>query len=149
MGIALLVLAIALWRSTTNLQEHARAGAQAIVEVLVQQLGSTSVVTGVINPDLDQLHRLLPGLGAPQPIRIRTGTSAVNKTLADLNLRGLTGATVLAIIREHDGVLTPTGREVLQAGDLLAVAGTTEAIASAEQLLLQPASQQTAPGDPL
>ncbi len=137
MGIAILVLVIALWRSTMNLQAHARAGAQAIVEVLAQQLGSTSVVTGAANPDLDQLHRLLPGLGAPQPIRIRSGTSAVDKTLAELNLRGLTGATVLAIIREHDGVLIPTGRETLQAGDLLAVAGTTDAISSAEKLLTQ------------
>jgi len=77
----------------------------------------------------------LPGLGAPRAIRVRPGTRAVTKTLAELNLRGLTGATVLAIIRERDGVLTPTGRETLRAGDLLAVAGTADAIESAEQLL--------------
>ena len=144
MAVIILLLAVALWRSATNLQEHARAGAQAIVEVLARQLGSTSVEAGTANPDLEQLHRLLPGLGAPQPIRIRTGTNAVNKTLAELNLRGLSGATVLAIIREHDGVLIPTGRETLQAGDLLAVAGTTEAIESAEHLLTQSVfSQET------
>ena len=142
MAVIILLLAVALWRSATNLQEHARAGAQAIVEVLARQLGSTSVEARTANPDLEQLHRLLPGLGAPQPIRIRTGTNAVNKTLAELNLRGLSGATVLAIIREHDGVLIPTGRETLQAGDLLAVAGTTEAIESAEHLLTQSVSSQ-------
>ena len=142
MVVIILLLAVALWRSTANLQEHARAGAQAIVEVLARQLGSTSVVAGAKNPDLEQLHRLLPGLGAPQAIRIRAGTNAVDKTLAKLNLRGLTGATVLAIIREHDGVLIPTGREALQAGDLLAVAGTAEAIESAEYLLTQDASGQ-------
>ena len=144
MVVIILLLAVALWRSTTNLQEHARAGAQAIVEVLARQLGSKSTASDAKNPDLEQLHRLLPGLGAPQPIRIRAGTGAVDKTLAELNLRGLTGATVLAIIREHDGVLIPTGRETLQAGDLLAVAGTTEAIESAEHLLTQSAfSQET------
>ena len=142
MAVIILLLAIALWRSTTNLQEHARAGAQAIVEVLARQLGSKSVVSDATNPDLEQLHRLLPGLGTPQPIRIRAGTSAVDKTLAELNLRGLTGATVLAIIREQDGVLIPTGRETLQAGDLLAVAGTTEAIESAARLLTQSAFNQ-------
>ena len=149
MAVIILLLAVALWRSATNLQEHARAGAQAIVEVLARQLGSTSVEAGTANPDLEQLHRLLPGLGAPQPIRIRTGTNAVNKTLAELNLRGLSGATVLAIIREHDGVLIPTGRETLQAGDLLAVAGTTEAIESAEHLLTQSVfSQETEASSP-
>ena len=149
MAVIILLLAVALWRSATNLQEHARAGAQAIVEVLARQLGSTSVEAGTVNPDLEQLHRLLPGLGAPQPIRIRTGTNAVNKTLAELNLRGLSGATVLAIIREHDGVLIPTGRETLQAGDLLAVAGTTEAIESAEHLLTQSVfSQETEASSP-
>jgi CPA2 family monovalent cation:H+ antiporter-2 len=143
MVVIIMLLAAALWRSTANLQEHARAGAQAIVEVLARQLGSTSVVVAdATNPDLEQLHRLLPGLGAPQAIRIRAGTNAVDKTLAKLNLRGLTGATVLAIIREHDGVLIPTGREALQAGDLLAVAGTAEAIESAEHLLTQDASGQ-------
>jgi CPA2 family monovalent cation:H+ antiporter-2 len=148
MVILILVLAIALWRSTTNLQEHARAGAQAIVEVLARQLGGKSVVTGMTTPDLEQLHRLLPGLGAPQPIRIRPGTSAVDKTLAELNLRGLTGATVLAIIREHDGVLIPTGRETLQAGDLLAVAGTADAIVGAEKLLTESAFMQEAKNAP-
>jgi CPA2 family monovalent cation:H+ antiporter-2 len=142
MTVIILLLAVALWRSATNLQEHARAGAQAIVEVLARQLGSKPTVAGTANPDLEQLHRLLPGLGAPQPIRIRAGTGAVDKTLAELNLRGLTGATVLAIIREHDGVLIPTGRETLQAGDLLAVAGTTDAIVSAEQLLARPVFNQ-------
>ena len=138
MAVTIFLLAIALWRSTANLQEHARAGAQAIVEVLARQLGSRAVTVGITDPDLAQLHQLLPGLGAPQPVRIRMGTNAVNKTLAELNLRGLTGATVLAIIREQEGVLIPTGRETLQAGDLLAVAGTTDALAGAAQLLSQP-----------
>jgi CPA2 family monovalent cation:H+ antiporter-2 len=133
-----LALAWALWRSVTNLQAHARAGAQAVAEVLGRQLGSKPAPADTTDRDLQQLRQLLPGIGAPQAIRVRTGTHAVDKTLADLNLRGFTGATVLAIIREHDGVLTPTGRETLQAGDLLAVAGTAEAIASAEQLLAQP-----------
>lgn len=139
MAAVILFLALALWRSATNLQEHARAGAQAIVEVLARQLGSKPPATDAANPDLQQLHQILPGLGAPQPIRVRAGTHAVDKTLAELNLRGLTGATVLAIIREHGGVLTPTGRETLQAGDLLAVAGTAEAIESAELLLARAA----------
>jgi CPA2 family monovalent cation:H+ antiporter-2 len=42
---------------------------------------------------------------------------------------------VLAIVHGRDGVLIPTGHEQLQAGDLLAVAGTQEAVEAAERLL--------------
>ena len=48
---------------------------------------------------------------------------------------GLTGATVLAIVREGSEVVVPSGREALQAGDLLAVAGTEGALAAARALL--------------
>ena len=135
MVAGVLLLAFALWRSVANLQEHAQAGAQAILEVLGRQLGSTQAAAGSPDPDLAQLDRLLPGLGAPQAVRIKPGSRAVGRTLAELNLRGLTGATVLAILHDDGAVLTPTGRERLRAGDLLAVAGTATAIESAGQLL--------------
>lgn len=131
----ILILGLALWRSARNLQDHTRAGAQAIMEVLARQLGSTAGEHDEKDADLRQLHQLLPGLGAPRPIRVEAASPAVGRTLAQLNLRGLTGATILAIIREHDGVLIPTGKDVLQAGDLLAVAGTARAIESVEMLL--------------
>ena len=54
----------------------------------------------------------------------KTRSPAVGKTLAELNLRGLTGATVLAIRRGEEAVLVPSGHERLMVGDVLAVAGT-------------------------
>ncbi len=54
-----------------------------------------------------------------------------------MNLRGRTGATVLAITRTHGGVLVPTADERLRAGDVLAVAGTHEAIEAARAALLE------------
>jgi CPA2 family monovalent cation:H+ antiporter-2 len=59
----------------------------------------------------------------------------VGRTLANLNLRGATGATVLAIARGGEGVLVPTGQEELRADDVLALAGTHEAVAAAKELL--------------
>ena len=55
--------------------------------------------------------------------------------LAEIDLRGLTGATVLAITRDGESVMIPTAREVLRAGDLLAVAGTEASISAAAALL--------------
>jgi len=60
---------------------------------------------------------------------------AVGKTLAELNLRGLTGASVLAIARGEDGVIVPVASEILRAGDLLALAGTRDAVAAAADVL--------------
>jgi len=76
------------------------------------------------------------GLGALAAVRLDPGTAVIGRTLAQVNLRGRTGATVLAITRTDGGVLVPTAKERLRAGDVLAVAGTHEAIAAARAALL-------------
>jgi CPA2 family monovalent cation:H+ antiporter-2 len=150
MASLILLLGLSLWRSASDLQQHARAGAQAIVEVLARQLATRSAPAIHPSPgaegELEALDRLLPGLGAPVAVRVQPGTRAAGRTLAELDLRGLTGATVLAIAREHAGVLTPTGRETLEGGDLLAIAGTAEAVESARQLLAE-AAEAPPPGE--
>jgi CPA2 family monovalent cation:H+ antiporter-2 len=58
--------------------------------------------------------------------------------LSEVNLRGLTGATVLAIFRtagHGPRTLVPSGRERLQAGDVLTLAGSHDAIAAAREAL--------------
>ena len=52
-----------------------------------------------------------------------------------VNLRGLTGATVIAIDREAADVIYPTGDEELREGDKLILTGTTEAVQAAQGLL--------------
>jgi CPA2 family monovalent cation:H+ antiporter-2 len=78
---------------------------------------------------------VLPGLGEPQAVRLTEQSPAVDRTLAQLNLRGLTGATVLAITRGNQPIIVPTGREILRAGDTLALAGAEDAIAAAVRAL--------------
>jgi monovalent cation:H+ antiporter-2, CPA2 family len=131
--VSLAVLGVAFWRSATNLQGHVRAGAQIIVEALAAQ--SRGRESQAQAESLDQVHELLPGLGALVAVRLEAGSAAVGRTLADLNLRGLTGATVLAITRGEEGVIVPSATEVLRAGDVLALAGTHEAIEAATDLL--------------
>jgi CPA2 family monovalent cation:H+ antiporter-2 len=84
---------------------------------------------------LNHVREMLPGLGEPVPVRIEPDSPAVDKSLAELNLRGLTGATVLAILRNGQELLLPRGKDVLNAGDILALAGSVEAIAAAKRLL--------------
>jgi CPA2 family monovalent cation:H+ antiporter-2 len=137
-ALLLLILGIAFWRGATNLHGHVRAGAQTIVEAIVTQAHKGAATVSQPAPaSLDEVHRLLPGLGEPTPLRIQLTSPALGKSLAELNLRGITGATVLAITRGEQGLLIPTAQEVLQAGDILALAGSHEAIAAAAKLLTE------------
>jgi CPA2 family monovalent cation:H+ antiporter-2 len=133
LALSLAVLGVAFWRSATNLQGHVRAGAQVIVEALAAQSRGRGIPPE--GQALEQVHELLPGLGALVAVRLDPGSAAIGRTLAELNLRGLTGATVLAITRGEGGVIIPSATEVLRAGDVLALAGTHEAIEAAKNLL--------------
>ena len=79
----------------------------------------------------------LPGLGNAEAIRLEPGSAAVGRTLRELDLRGLTGATVIAIDRRPADVIYPTAEETLRAGDTLVVTGAAAAVAAARELLRQ------------
>lgn len=134
LALVVILLGVTFWRSATNLQGHVRAGAEVVLEALVAHAGPRATVT---EPDaLEQIHELLPGLGALAAIRLDPGSAAIGKTLAQINLRGRTGATVLAVTRTGGGVLVPTAKELLREGDVLAVAGTHDAIEAARTLIM-------------
>jgi len=133
LAIPLGLLLVAFWRSTTQLEGHVRAGAQVIVEAL----GSGRAASAPAPRDpLAEVHALLPGLGDLVTVRLTPESDATGKTLAELNLRGLTGATVLAITRAEGGTAVPNAGDRLREGDVLTLAGTREAIESARSLVL-------------
>lgn len=126
-------LGVAFWRSATNLQGHVRAGTEVIVEVLSRQ--SRGRGEEAREAGLKQIERLMPGLGALTAVQLEPSSPALGQSLAGLNLRALTGASVLAIARDGGNVVAPTAREILRQGDVLALTGTQEAIAAARKLL--------------
>ena len=132
LSLLTVVLLVALWRNAANLQGHARAGAQIIASALAQQMASTGDSQG--EDRLDDVNAVLPGLGEPVAIRVVPESIAVGRSLAQLNLRGATGATVLAIRRGDQQIPTPLGREVIHANDVLAVAGAQDAVAVARAI---------------
>ncbi len=140
-AILLVVLGITFWRTAADLYGHARAGAEVIVAVLAQQM-ATEPADGVGRrpPSLDTVGKILPGLGDPVSLRIEPGSALEGQTLAGANLRGLTGATVLAIVRGDEQLLMPSGQETLREGDVLAVVGSHEAVENARALIASGAS---------
>ena len=133
LGVLLVVLGFVFWRSAINLEGHVKAGAQVIVEALVTQARKRD--SSPTEDALAQIMHLMPGLGEPVALRLDERSVAVGKSLAQVNIRGLTGASVLAIGRGEEGVTVPMASELLRAGDVLAIAGTHDAIAAATELL--------------
>ena len=135
LAVLTLILLLALWRNAANLEGHTRAGAQIIASALAHQMASKEEISGQETEWLKLANKIVPGLGEPVAIRVEPASLAAGRSLASLNLRGATGATVLAIRRGEEQIPNPPGREVIYAGDLLAVAGARDALAVAKGVL--------------
>jgi len=137
LAIPVLVLALAIWRATANLHGHVRAGSELILEALARQQGRARAEPGLAaSPDLAPVEALLPGFAGLAPITLTSTSPAVGRSLADLDLRAITGATCLAITRDGGGTAAPSPRDILRAGDVLALAGSDDAVTAARTLLL-------------
>ena len=128
------VMGIAFWRSTNNLLGHVRAGAVAVIEALAGH-AELSESAATESPGLAELQKLLGGLGSWSAETILATDPCVGKSLAQLNLRGLTGATVLAIRRGEEGLAAPGASDTLHVGDIVALAGSAESLNHARRLL--------------
>ena len=125
----LLVLGFAFWRTASNLDRHTRAGAELVVHVLAKQARTGD--TGMF----EVVREMLPGLGAIVPYQVEAGSEAAGKTLGALNLRGRTGASVVALTRGDQRDPAPSSQTRVEAGDLVALSGSEQAIALAAALL--------------
>ena len=130
-ALVMFFLGIAFWRAAKDLQGHVQAGA----EVAAHMLTSEHHRFEPSDAALMQVEKLLPGIGSLSAVTVEKGGPADKRTLADLNLRGLTGATVVAVSRGDRPLIYPSGRVQLEAGDVLALSGTREAIAAATERL--------------
>jgi CPA2 family monovalent cation:H+ antiporter-2 len=114
-----LAMAIAMRRSISDFEGHLRASGEVITEMMVED-------------EFSQLPAVLPGFGDTARVAIASGAACIGKSLAELDLRAQTGATVLAIVRGERGMAPPPPDEPLEAGDELALAGSPEAISAAK-----------------
>lgn len=129
-AIAAVVSVFYLWRSASNLHGHVKAGVMVIAEVLEGQTDQRKS-----NSLLEHTRELLQGLGTPETFSLPDGSPAVGKSLGEINLRGLTGAAVLAIVRGPERIQMPKATDRLESGDLLVLTGSPVAITDAEKLL--------------
>jgi CPA2 family monovalent cation:H+ antiporter-2 len=134
MALLVGVFAVAFWRRAADLHGHVQAGAQVMLEAIAS--GARDGVApldqgGGAVPNVT----LMPGLGEPVTLRLEPSSPAAGRTLKQVNLRGMTGAMVIAIRRGEESLVLPAGNEVLRAGDVLVITGTEEAVSAARGLL--------------
>jgi CPA2 family monovalent cation:H+ antiporter-2 len=137
-GGFIFLLTFSFWRSARDLQGHALAGAELIVDVIARQ--------GVDKDEhaIETVQGMLPGMGTIVPFKVEMDSNAIGHSLGDLNLRGLTGVSVVAISRNGQRLVFPKADEVLQAGDVLALTGSHDAVFAAHKLLGKSPTQAAA-----
>ncbi|MBX3250010.1 MAG: cation:proton antiporter [Myxococcales bacterium] len=128
-----------LWRRAGELEQDVRSGAERVLALVARQAAEESAA-GSRRADESRTSIVdgMLGLDSMSGVTLAKGSFAVGQTLADLDLRARTGASVVAIL-DHDGTrkVAPTGREVLDAGDTLVLAGADDSVAAAQRLLLE------------
>ena len=59
----------------------------------------------------------------------------ISRTLAEINLRSETDATIIAIVRDSKTISNPSGKEILLANDTIVITGTHQAVDKAFEYL--------------
>lgn len=97
--------------------------------VLAELLGASKVIR-----EIDRLQQSVAGLSI-EWLRISERTSAVGRSIGDLEIRSTTGVTVVAALRQGEALPVPGPEFLVERGDTLVVMGRPEAIRRADALL--------------
>jgi CPA2 family monovalent cation:H+ antiporter-2 len=134
-GLVMLVAAFALlaavaWRGVKGARRNAFDIARAL---------STSLAKRRVDRDsAGPVERKLKGLGTLTEVRVPAGSPILGRKLSELDLPGITGAMVVAIVRDKKGLIAPEEDVVLHEGDLLELVGPRAAIADTLKIISGP-----------
>ena len=137
--VLLVVLGVTAFRSAREVDAEVKSAALRIAAALTSQTARESLApeahVEASTSVAAEPTPLLAELGATERVTVERGVGACGKTLAELDLRARTGATILAIQRGARSEALPTGKDRLEAGDVLVLAGTSDAIDRARAAL--------------
>lgn len=95
-----------------------------------QMLRSSSIP----QPAAASLETVLQQL-VTETVRIEANSPVVGKSLGEIDLRGKTGATVLAVVHEDDTNVSPGAKYILCEGDTLLISGSAAKIEKAIEMI--------------
>lgn len=101
------------------------------------------ILRGLKLPDAtaEQLEAILSA-GTIDNFLVLKDSPANGKTIAELNLRYLSGATIIAVLRDDKPLTNPPSSYKIEAGDILVIIGTHAQIDKAFELLSPPSFEQ-------
>ena len=124
---------------------------EVLTRVLIKYLIPEEDIERLVDQIRADHYRMLRSLVYPSPtvsdleiqlsdvdihvLKVRSGSSAIGKSLQELDLRKKYGVTVLAIRRDADFVANPAAGEKLQVEDVLVLLGTPDAIRNVVSLI--------------
>ncbi len=124
--ITIVLLTIIVFRNARKIQDQMPNAARMIAAALSRSRTTSSAEGGAYE---------VPGIGRLTPVSVGPNSAGVGKRLSEIDLHTKTGAMVVAIGRDGNEVIVPTGDEILRPGDVLELAGSTDAVATAIRLL--------------
>jgi len=137
--IAAVLMGIVVWRSARLMQGQIRVA----IELLTASFSAREETEG--HPPMHE-HEL-PGIGSLTAVRIAPNSVAAGRRFKELDLQSSTEATVVAIARGEEGLHAPEPNEIIRAGDVLELAGSSNAIGAAAAFLNAKAEDVTPPAD--
>jgi CPA2 family monovalent cation:H+ antiporter-2 len=142
--------------ATEVIPEEFETSIEIFARVLTRFGTPRNVIEGQINRIRQQGYEMLRTQALPAPIResvavldtaltesifLMPGSPAIEKTLGELDLRGETGATVIAVIRDGNTKVSPGADYKLEERDTVILVGSPEKLKRAMDMLA-PASLQ-------
>jgi K+/H+ antiporter YhaU regulatory subunit KhtT len=124
--ITIVLLTLVVFRNARKIQNQMPNAARLIAAALSGSRAGGSAERGAYE---------VPGIGRLTPVSVGPNSGGVGKRLSEIDLHTKTGAVVVAIGRDGNEVIIPTGEEILRPGDVLELAGSTDAVATAIRLL--------------
>jgi len=117
---------------------HVPANVVRLQEQALRREGYSFLRGGEITGSLmESVSRMITG-ATTDTFYLQPGSPAVGQSLAALDLRGRTKATIIAVVREGKHHVTPDADFVLLEGDILVLVGDHEALEKAFETLSPP-----------
>lgn len=111
------------------------------IETMLQQIRGNAYQTlrgpSALTAERSALADLLPAIEI-ESFTVREGSPASGRTLAELNLRAVTGTTVLGVQRARSMTTIPPADYMIRVGDVLVLGGTPGQVLDALRLLEPP-----------
>ncbi|MGH7950085.1 MAG: cation:proton antiporter, partial [Candidatus Binataceae bacterium] len=127
-AVAIGLAGFAVWRTARRLRGRLRAATSA----LASAWGGAPTLRG---GRFRTTEETVEGFGNMTSARIDADSPVVGKTLAEVDLRAMTGATVIAIARGNERIVMPDGATVIEAGDTLGLVGPHDSVEAALRML--------------